>query len=229
MPTSSLRAIAGLFFAAVLSISRLAHADDTDLVYVNGVVLTVDENDSVAHAVAVEDGRIIAVGSNKDIRKHAGKDTRIVDLHGRTMLPGFIDAHGHFLIAGRNETIAVDLNSPPIGDVRTMSELRARISERAQSTPGEDWIIGLGYDDTLLAENRHPTRHDLGAPRLDLSHLPAFRRRELARPKNRRDYQRHATARRRPYPSRRKWPCQRNPRGRPRILPRLRASSATDS
>jgi hypothetical protein len=150
-----------IIFVSFLPITPQASAADADLVFLNGVVITVDADDSEAQAVAVKDGRISVVGANGAVRREIGEHTQIIDLQGRTMTPGFIDAHGHFLIAGRNKTLAVDLNAPPIGDIENMSQLIGRVSERAKKTPKGDWIIGLGYDDTLMAENRHPTRHDL--------------------------------------------------------------------
>jgi hypothetical protein len=147
-----------LIFAALI---HPAYAEVADTVFINGVVLTVDSDNSVEQAVAVTDGEISAVGSNTEIHKQVGKNTRVIDLAGKTMAPGFIDAHGHFLIAGRNKTMAVDLNAPPIGDIENMAQLIERVSERAKKTPKGEWIVGLGYDDTLLAEGRHPTRHDL--------------------------------------------------------------------
>lgn len=154
-------------FAVTLTIHWHSFATDADTAYVNGIVLTMEDNDAVAQAVAVTDGLIHAVGDNAKVRAHIGPNTRVVDLDGRTMLPGFIDAHSHFLIAGRNQNIAVDLNAPPIGDIENISDLIARVSKRAKTTPPGDWIIGLGYDDTLLSENRHPTRHDLDAASTD--------------------------------------------------------------
>jgi len=78
------------------------------------------------------------------------------------LLPGFIDAHGHF--PGRGIfAVQIDLNSPPVGDVETMEDLLERLRERARKTRSGRWIVGWGYDDTLLAEKRHPTRDLLDA------------------------------------------------------------------
>jgi hypothetical protein len=84
----------------------------------------------------------------------------VVDLAGRALLPGFIDAHGHFPGAGIY-AVYLDLNSPPIGSVRTLEDLVARLRERAAQTGEGEWVVGWSYDDTLLAERRHPTRADL--------------------------------------------------------------------
>ena len=132
-----------------------------DVVFVNGAFLTMDEGGSRAEAAAVLNERIVAVGSRAEIEALAGPETEAVDLGGATVLPGFYAAHDHFPMAGRLAKLQVDLNSPPIGRIETMEELVAALTERAAETPEGDWIVGRGYDDTLLAEKRHPTRADL--------------------------------------------------------------------
>jgi predicted amidohydrolase YtcJ len=119
-----------------------------------------DADDRIAEALLVEGDRIAAVGSEDALRAQTGGRARVVDLAGRALVPGFIDAHGHFPGAGIYAVFA-DLNSPPIGTVETIDELVARLELRAAETAAGDWVIGMGYDDTLLAEARHPTRADL--------------------------------------------------------------------
>lgn len=128
-------------------------------VFVNGNVITMNPEQPLAQAVSVREGRIAMVGSAEQILALTTDDTEVVDLRGRTLLPGFVDAHGHFPGSGQ-VVFAADLQSPPIGDVRTMDELIARLKAQAERR-SEGWITGFGYDDTLLAEGRHPTRHDL--------------------------------------------------------------------
>jgi predicted amidohydrolase YtcJ len=129
--------------------------------YLGGPVFTMDAESRVVEGLGVEDGRIAVAGSEAAVRAWAGKrGARIVDLQGRALLPGFIDAHGHFPGAGIY-AVHVDLNSPPIGTVEDLGDLISRLTERAAQTPSGEWIVGWGYDDTLLAEQRHPTRHDL--------------------------------------------------------------------
>jgi predicted amidohydrolase YtcJ len=129
-----------------------------DVIYRNGTVLTMDAAGRVAEAVAIENGRIVRAGSNAEIGVDAAK---VVDLKGRTLLPGFYAAHDHFPSSGLTALYQVDLNSPPMGRIRTMAELIAALQSKAQTTPPGEWVIGRGYDDTLLAERRHPTRADL--------------------------------------------------------------------
>ena len=128
-------------------------------IFVNGHVLTMDASGSIAEAVSVRDGRIEAVGRSEVLLEEATEQTSIVDLRGRTLMPGFVDAHGHF--PGSGQTVfSADLNSPPIGDVTNMPQLLERLQGFAQARP-DGWIVGHGYDDTLIAEKRHPTRDDL--------------------------------------------------------------------
>jgi predicted amidohydrolase YtcJ len=119
-----------------------------------------DATNRVVEALLVEGDRIAAVGSEAELRDRAGRKRRIVDLQGRALLPGFIDAHAHFPGAGIF-AVLLDLNSPPIGDIECIDGIVERLRERAASTSRGDWIVGMGYDDTLLDEKRHPTRVDL--------------------------------------------------------------------
>ncbi|WP_245671247.1 amidohydrolase [Pseudobacillus wudalianchiensis] len=132
-----------------------------DTVYTNGTVITMDDASPSAEAVAVKDGRIIAVGKSKDIRQLAGRQTKTVDLKGKVMLPGLIDAHSHFPSSGLEGVVYVNLNSPPVGKIQKIADLVSALKERAEETVAGAWIQGRGYDQTLLAEKRHPTRADL--------------------------------------------------------------------
>ncbi|TWH51881.1 amidohydrolase [Sporomusa sp. KB1] len=132
-----------------------------DTIYINGTIITMDGSDMIAEAVAISGGRIQAIGSEKDILYLRTAGTQIIDLDGKTMLPGFIDAHSHFPMSGANSLYRVDLASPPIGTTSNMAAVILRLQEKAKQTPVGEWIVGVGYDDTLLAENRHPNRLDL--------------------------------------------------------------------
>ena len=107
-----------LLFSLLLSIAAAAQAPDK--VYVNGTIVTMDARGTVAEAVAVRGGRIVAAGPATEIRKLGG---RIIDLRGRTMLPGFYAAHDHFPQIGVMMTTQVDLNSPPMGPVGSMDDI----------------------------------------------------------------------------------------------------------
>lgn len=132
-----------------------------DRIFVGGPVVTLDPEGTVAGGLAVKDGRILKVGTAQEVRRLAGPGTVVTDLKGRALLPGFIDSHTHFLGVGSTDLYEVDLNSPPIGKVRSIDDIVRLLAERGRSVPEGGTISGRGYDDTLLAEGRHPTRHDL--------------------------------------------------------------------
>ena len=159
MPVNS--AIRGCLAAALL-LGALACGGPPGgrVVYRGGSVITLDAENRVAEALGVSGDRIGAVGSEAEVVAWAGAGAKIVELSGHALLPGFIDAHGHYPGAGVYAH-AADLNAPPIGNVRSLDDLIARRQEQATAQPGDDWVIGMSYDDTLLAESRHPTREDL--------------------------------------------------------------------
>lgn len=132
-----------------------------DTIYTSGTILTLNKSDDVAQAVAVKDGHIFAVGSDSEMAVFKGNKTKVVDLQGKTLVPGFYDAHGHILYEGLVKLYRVNLNSPPIGLIENMDNLIAVLQARAQTSPAGTWIEGFGYDDTLMAEGRHPARVDL--------------------------------------------------------------------
>jgi predicted amidohydrolase YtcJ len=131
------------------------------IVYVNGTIVTLDSGNRIAQGVAVIDDRIVAVGSSDAIKAVAGPQTRVVDLGGRTLLPGLYAAHDHFPGSGAEAAGVVDLSSPPVGRMTTMADIIAALKAKAEQTPKGEWIRGRGYDDTLIKEMRHPTRVDL--------------------------------------------------------------------
>ena len=136
-----------------------------DTVYLGGDILTmVGETPQYAQALAVKDGNILFVGEAAEAAGFSGPETRQVDLEGQTLLPGFIDAHGHVWNTGV-QALTANLLPPPDGEghdiaslIRITSEW-ARQNENAIETAG--WIIGFGYDDAQLAEGQHPTADDL--------------------------------------------------------------------
>ena len=131
-----------------------------DTVYGNGTILTMNPAQPEAEAVAVAGGVIIGVGALSDMKALCGAESRFVDLRGRTMLPGFIDAHSHF-IDNAARTPWVNINSKPLGPVESIEDMLQLLGERAGRTPEGGWIVGWGYDDTMIKEMRHPTRADL--------------------------------------------------------------------
>jgi predicted amidohydrolase YtcJ len=149
-----------LFALAALGVLACGGPPAGRTVYRGGSVVTFDAANRVVEALGVEGDRIGAAGSEAEVLRWAGDDARIVELGGRALLPGFVDAHGHYPGAGIY-VHAADLNAPPIGGVRTLDDLVARLRERAADVEPGEWVIGMSYDDTLLAEGRHPAREDL--------------------------------------------------------------------
>jgi len=130
------------------------------VIYRGGPILTMDAGNRTVEALGTEGAFIRAVGSEAEVRAWAGSSARVVELGGHALLPGFVDAHSHYPGAGIF-AIAEDLNSPPIGSVEGIDELVQRLSRRAARTDTGKWVVGVGYDDTLLREKRHPTHADL--------------------------------------------------------------------
>ncbi len=137
-----------------------------DTIYTGGTIVTVNDAQPTAGAIALKEGKILAVGDRADILQFKGSATRVVELGGKTMLPGFIDAHGHVFNVGV-QAAAANLLAPPDGGVTDVASLQATLREWAGSSPAAiastGWIIGMGYDDSQLREQRHPTRDDLDA------------------------------------------------------------------
>jgi len=132
------------------------------LVFINGRVLTMDPEETLAESVSVRGSRIEAIGPTKEIERLIKADTEVIDLKGSTMMPGFIEAHGHFPFSGLS-AVAVNLNSPPMGNFRSIPQVIEALRQKAAETEKGKWIIGFGYDDTLVEEKKMLTRQDLDA------------------------------------------------------------------
>jgi len=126
-----------------------------DLALIEGNVLTMNSIQPSAEAIAIKKDRIVKVGTNKEINSWIGKETKIINLQGRTVVPGLIDSHIHVADFGKFLTW-IDLK-----DVNYIKEMQKRIRERAQKIPEGRWIIGSGWDQTRFAEKRYPTFRDL--------------------------------------------------------------------
>jgi predicted amidohydrolase YtcJ len=127
---------------------------NADLLLINGNIITVDAKDFVAQALAIQNGKIVAVGSNDEVRKHAAKDARIIDLHGRTATPGMIDSHCHF----DQTTIIYDLD---LSNIKSVAEAVELVRQKVAHTPPNVWIQGAGWDESKLAELRYIYASDL--------------------------------------------------------------------
>lgn len=150
--------IAGMvrcLFAVFLG-AALLPAADADLILYNGKIVTVDPNFSIRQAVAIKNGRIAAVGANQAILKaERGPSTRVIDLGGRTVLPGLIDSHLHPLEAGLSEF------REPLPTLDSFAAIQDYIRAQARKTPKGQWIIVPRTFPTRLKELRMPTREVL--------------------------------------------------------------------
>ena len=157
--------LAGLCVLALAGCEKNSRVETAATVYFGGDILTMaGETPQYVEALAVRDGRIIATGSKADVVKAAGGQSQQIDLAGKTLLPGFIDAHSHILNYA-DSLVQGNLAPLPIGKVAGIADLIAemqRLQRETQVAPG-DWLIGQGYDQDFLAEKRHPTAADLDA------------------------------------------------------------------
>ena len=155
-----------LTLGVVMTASAASAQEMADTVYTGGPILTIDDANPRPEAVAVRDGRILAVGALSDVNAYQGDGTEVFDLDGRTMLPGFVDSHGHVVMGGL-QALSANLLAPPDGKVTDIASLQATLSawakENAEVVEQVNMIIGFGYDNAQLAEVRHPTREDLDA------------------------------------------------------------------
>ncbi len=150
----------------VLLLASPLLAADASLILHNGRIVTLDPANSIAQAIAFKDGRITAVGASRDVlAAERGAATRVIDLHGKTVLPGLADAHVHALGAGLSEFRA---KLPPLDSI---VDIQAYIRQRAKVTPKGEWIIVPRTLPPRLKEMRFPTRDDLD---VDQDHPVAF-------------------------------------------------------
>jgi len=140
-------------------------------IWFGGPILTMNDKAMRAEAVAEAGGRILAVGRRSDVMKLRGPATQMVDLGGRTLVPGFVDAHGHVLMGGL-QALSANLLAPPDGEVRDIASLQQTLRDWAQKNAAAvekaRLIIGFGYDQSQLKELRHPTKEELDAVSQDI-------------------------------------------------------------
>lgn len=163
--TSGRRARTGALALFLLAACQKQEPTNTTQLFTGGSILTMTgDSAQYAEAVAVRDGKILAVGSRAEVATAAGAGATVVDLHGQTMLPGFIDAHSHLFNYAEGLAQA-NLNPPPVGTVAAIPDIVKALQALAASRPAGDtaWLVGSGYDADQLAEHRHPTAADLDA------------------------------------------------------------------
>jgi predicted amidohydrolase YtcJ len=154
-----LSSVAGAVFfcsTAALAADAPVAQSPADAIYFGGDILTMaGKEPEYAEAIAVEGGKIAFIGPKEAAMDYRGPDTTLVDLGGKTLLPGFIDTHGHMVYFGKN-MIDADLFGTP-----DMADLMARMKKQADVTPEGAWIVGFGYAARQMKENRHPTVEEL--------------------------------------------------------------------
>jgi len=152
--------------------ARAQDAETADTIYSGGPILTMTDAAPRADAVAVKDGRILAVGALADLMKLKTDKTRMVDLKGRTLLPGFVDPHGH-MTGGGMQAMSANLLAPPDGKVTDIAGLQATLKEWADGNKEivqtAKVILGFGYDQSQLKELRAPTKEELDAVSTDVA------------------------------------------------------------
>jgi len=164
LPSSLVSVYIGISFILLLLSSCTGPGEKTneflspDTVLVNGKIITVDPEDSIAEAVAIKEGKIIAVGSNADIKKMIGPVTQEIDLNGLTATPGLIDAHCHFAMGGYGILYILDLSFP---GVRKMADVVDKVKAKVDKAEPGEWIFGRGWDEGKLEELRYIYASDL--------------------------------------------------------------------
>lgn len=136
-----------------------------DLAVINANIITVNNRRPRAEALAAKNGVFVAVGSTSEILELVGDGTRVIDAQGKTVVPGFIDAHCHPFSAAK--TLITTHLSPTDAfngsprKIKSITDIINALKERAETTPRGEWVLGVRYDETRLEEQRHPTRWDL--------------------------------------------------------------------
>ncbi len=145
-----------LSFVLIYSFSNAQQTNNSLAVYYNGAIITMKgKTPQYVKAIAVSKGKIIYIGTKENAIIRAGKGAALIDLKGKTLLPGFIDTHGHLINYGKNLTWA------QLRSATSVDEVINRMKEQVKNTPEGQWIVGFGYMIKNLAENRVPTAEEL--------------------------------------------------------------------
>jgi predicted amidohydrolase YtcJ len=160
---------AGICIALTIITAMPSYGQFADKIYKGGDIVTVNDAQPFAKAVAIKDGKILAVGTVDEVAKYHGEDTEIVDLAGSALLPGFVDGHGHCFGTGL-QAASANLLAPPDHTITDIPGLIAEMKKYAQSETAKKYgiVLGFGYDEAQLKEQRPPTRHELDEVSKDL-------------------------------------------------------------
>ncbi|MEM3666347.1 MAG: amidohydrolase [Candidatus Bathyarchaeia archaeon] len=136
-----------------------------EIVILNANVLTLNPRQPKAEAIAIHDGKIVAVGSNEEICGHVDGKTKVIDAKNRMIVPGFVDCHTHMLGFGRS------LQTLDLRNVKSIGEMQRKLSDYCRENPDKNWVLGEQWDQEKFAEKRYPNRWDLDAA---VPHKPTF-------------------------------------------------------
>src|SRR5215467_16040978 len=129
-----------------------------DTVFVNGKIVTVNSNNDITEALSIRRNRILRVGDRGYVEKTIGPDTRVVDLNGRTLIPGFVENHIHMTNSPQRLWVDCSYAASP-----SISDIAEKIAERARAAQPGEWILGRGFQSARLKERRNPNRFDFDA------------------------------------------------------------------
>ncbi|HEY3131083.1 MAG TPA: amidohydrolase [Acidobacteriota bacterium] len=146
-----------LVFSLSFSLLAAAAGEKADLVVLNGKVLTVDNNFTIARAAAIRNDRFVAVGTDTQIKEWIGPQTRVLDAQGKTVIPGIIESHSHAVDVSRSEA------AQPYEEMTSIAAIQDWIRRAAAKKPPGEWIIIPRSYPTRLREHRFPTRAELDA------------------------------------------------------------------
>lgn len=160
--------VTAILFTASLATARFGSAQIAETIYLGGDIVTVDDKNPTAEALAVQSGKIVAVGKKTDILKLKGDATKVVDLNGKTLVPGFLDGHSHFINCLQVSRQA-NCFAPPAGPGTSIAQIvnSLKSTKDKYQIPKGEFIVGYGYDGDAISDGREMTAADLDAVFLD--------------------------------------------------------------
>ena len=139
-----------------------SYSGKPDLAFINGTIITVNEKDEIAQALAVKDNKIIFVGSGRELEKIIDEETKLIDLKGRTLMPGIIDSHFHPILSGLlGRELDAAMIDTTYANCKSLAEMLETLKKAVRLKPPGAWISMMGYEPLLFPEERHPTIEEL--------------------------------------------------------------------
>jgi len=128
-----------------------------DLVLLNGKIITVDKEFKITEAISIKKQKIQHLGTTESIKKLIGPETKVVNLEGKTVMPGIYDSHLHVISTG-SSLMMINCRTPPINNI---DDMKKAVAEKVKESEIGEWILGRGWDQAKLSEHRNPSRYDL--------------------------------------------------------------------